>query len=76
MVQDLVAGEDAAALELAAFGEGESHSMARIAECGDSCAEQNWMNVQADFFHQARSEKGLGQFAATHQTDALAGAPL
>jgi hypothetical protein len=34
------------------------------------------MNVQADFLHQARSEKGLGQFAAAHQADALAGAPL
>jgi hypothetical protein len=50
--------------------------MARIAECGDSCAEQNWMNVQADFVHQARSEKGLGPLAAAHQADDFAGPSL
>lgn len=34
--QDLVAGEDATAIELAAFGEGEFYAMAGVAKRGDS----------------------------------------
>lgn len=59
-VRDLVAGEDTAAIDLAAFREGEFHAVAGIAKGGDAGTEKDWMNVQTDFVHQAGGEKGLG----------------
>src|SRR5579864_5470415 len=70
-MQDIIVGEDAAAIELAALGEGKFHALAWIAKSRDSRAEKNGVDVQANFVNEAGGEERLREFAAAHQADLL-----